>query len=95
VAVPDQDDAEDDEPEGHELGRRDPEERPVAAPERLEHEPRRAVPDEEDAEQVAGHEPLRVAGEPEQRDRAEQPRQRFVQEQRLEERRVDREQEHG
>ena len=48
--------------ERHDLGGRDAEERPVAAPEELEDEPGHAVPDEEDPEQVAGHEPLSRGG---------------------------------
>src|SRR6478672_2157990 len=39
MPVPDEGDTENDEPEGHELGGRNPEERPVAGPERLQDEP--------------------------------------------------------
>ena len=82
----------DDEQHRHDLRGRDPEERPVVLPERLEHEPDQAVPDEEEQDQVARPQPLaRVEPEPDQEERPEQPGQRLVQEQRMEARRLERE----
>ena len=61
MAIPQPDQSDEDEAEGHELGGRDAEERPVVAAQALEDEPRRAVPDEEDQEQVARDQLVRPA----------------------------------
>ncbi len=79
------DHAERHEPHRHELRDGNAEERPVVHAQRLEQEAHEAVPDEEDGHEVTGSQPIAVAaGDPEQRDRPEDSREGFVQEQGLE-----------
>ena len=74
-----------DEPGRDDLGDRNPEEHPVVRAQRLEHEPDAAVPDEEHRDEVARPEPVPVAARQEEDHEApEQPRERLVQEQRVE-----------
>src|SRR5439155_13709090 len=92
VAIPQAGDAGDHEDERHDLGGRDPEERPVVVPEGLEGKAGQAVPDEEDQEQVAGDEPGRPAsGQPDQDERTDEAGHGLVQEQWMEVRRFQRE----
>src|SRR5437773_1527243 len=92
VAIPQAGEAGDHEDERHDLGGRDPEERPVVVPEGLEGKAGQAVPDEEDQEQVAGDEPGRPAsGQPDQDQRTDEAGHGLVQEQWMEVRRFQRE----
>ncbi len=74
-----------DEDQRHDLRRRDAEERPVVAAERLEDEPHGAVPDEEHHRDVARAESRPEAvTDPQQDQHPDQARYQFVQEQRME-----------